>query len=168
MTDTFRAALERLLARLDETTDPDGPVPAWSDSYLAARAALAQPEPPAEGDVAELCATAYQFVGAANGPVELLDNLFAAANGEPLPHGPGAGIPWTPDVAQPVAVSERLPGPEDWDAEGMCWWFNPGQPAMSNPHIATSSWRLCRMLSGKPMGSHWLPAHALPTPPEAA
>lgn len=64
----------------------------------------------------------------------------------------------------PVAVSERLPGVEDCDAEGKCWWFNPGQPAMSNPHIATSSWRLCRMLNGKPMGSRWIPANSLPLP----
>lgn len=45
----------------------------------------------------ELCATAYQIVGVANGPVELLDNLSAAANGESLPHDPGAGLPWIPD-----------------------------------------------------------------------
>ena len=64
----------------------------------------------------------------------------------------------------PVPVSERLPGPEDCDAEGRCWWFNPGEPAMSNPHIATSSWRLCRMLNGKPMGTNWLPVIALPLP----
>lgn len=48
MTDPIRAALERLLARLDETTDPNGPVPAWSDSFYGARAALAQPEPVGE------------------------------------------------------------------------------------------------------------------------
>ena len=40
MTDPIRAALERLIARLDETTDPNGPVPAWSDSFYAARVAL--------------------------------------------------------------------------------------------------------------------------------
>ena len=42
MSDSIRAALERLIARLDETADPDGPVPAWVDSYCAARAALAE------------------------------------------------------------------------------------------------------------------------------
>lgn len=43
----------------------------------------------------KLCATAYQVVGAAYGPVELLDNLSSAASGEVLPHEPGAGLPWT-------------------------------------------------------------------------
>jgi len=38
------AALENLLFRLDATTDRTGPVPAWVDSYYAARAVLeAQP-----------------------------------------------------------------------------------------------------------------------------
>lgn len=54
MTDPIRAALERLIDRLNETTDPSGPVPAWSDSFYAARAALAQSAPPAEGEVGEL------------------------------------------------------------------------------------------------------------------
>jgi hypothetical protein len=65
----------------------------------------------------------------------------------------------------PVPVSERPWERDGWcDEQGQCWWFNPGQPAMSNPHIATSSWRLCRMLKGKPMGTNWLPANALPLP----
>ena len=33
-----------------------------------------------------VCADAYQLVGAVGGPVEALDNLSAAANGEPIPH----------------------------------------------------------------------------------
>ena len=35
-TPTLRTALESLLARLDQTTDSTGPVPAWMDSYCAA------------------------------------------------------------------------------------------------------------------------------------
>jgi hypothetical protein len=46
-------------------------------------------------ELRELCATAYQVVGAASGPVELLDNLSAASNGECLPHNTSAGLPWT-------------------------------------------------------------------------
>jgi hypothetical protein len=45
-----------------------------------------------------LFATAYQVVGAADGPEQLLDNLAAAASGRPLPHDPGAGLPWTPST----------------------------------------------------------------------
>lgn len=60
MTDSIRAALERLIARLDETTDPNGPVPAWSDSFLAARTLLAQPEPAGEVSDEELHDTFYR------------------------------------------------------------------------------------------------------------
>ena len=46
-TPTPRAALTQLLARLDETTGTDGPVPAWMDSYCTAVQALkAEPEGP--------------------------------------------------------------------------------------------------------------------------
>lgn len=51
---------------------------------------------PIPEDVRTLCATAYQVVGAAEGPVELLDNLSAAANGDSLPHAPDSGLPWMP------------------------------------------------------------------------
>lgn len=78
-------------------------------------------------------------------------------------------IQWKPVslMPQPVPVSERPWEQEGWcDDQGRCWWFNPGQPAMSNPHIATSSWRLCQMLNGKPMGSYSLPYNALTLPGE--
>ena len=41
-----------------------------------------------------LCAIAYQFAGSVDGPVALLDNLAAAAQGEPLKHPADAGIPF--------------------------------------------------------------------------
>ena len=58
---------------------------------------------------------------------------------------------------QPVAVSERLPSAADCDAEGLCWWWDPECEQ-------TEGW-----IRGLPEycnnnRSHWLPAHALPTP----
>lgn len=53
---TPRAALKQLLARLDETTDKNGPVPAWMDSYCTAVQALkAKPERPSLADIRQLC-----------------------------------------------------------------------------------------------------------------
>lgn len=40
------------------------------------------------------CAAAYQALGAVDDPVEMLDNLSDAANGHPLRHDPGAGLPF--------------------------------------------------------------------------
>lgn len=55
----------------------------------------------------------------------------------------------------PVPVSERLPGPEDCDAEHYCWRWNT----------------IGRLWAKQPMArrwydfeSHWLPAYALPLP----
>lgn len=63
---------------------------------------------------------------------------------------------------QPVPVSERLPGPEDCDAEGRCWLCRKYQS--DGP-----TWRLTRpaSISDEALRSYyaeWLPAHALPVP----
>ena len=58
---------------------------------------------------------------------------------------------------QPVAASERLPGPEDCDEQGRCWMFDD--------QLGLPSWTLIRV-QGASLDSdmHWLPANALPTP----
>lgn len=67
--------------------------------------------PPAPQSLRDLCAAAYQVVGVADGPVEMLDNLWAAAEGKPLPHDPGAGLPWSPPSPQPLPELPPLPEP---------------------------------------------------------
>jgi hypothetical protein len=58
----------------------------------------------------------------------------------------------------PVAVSERLPGGGDCDAEGRCWFFMP-RSATPFPN-----WTLLWIGHMQPYHSHWLPAHAIPMP----
>ena len=53
----------------------------------------------------------------------------------------------------PVPVSERLPGPEDCDAEGRCWWWD-------------GEWGLVEQRFADYIVTHWLPIHALPLPRE--
>ena len=57
-----------------------------------------------------------------------------------------------------VAVSERLPGPEDCDEKGRCWFFDP----------CDDGWwcfRSALFIDGDPAPfTHWRPAHALPLP----
>ena len=80
------------------------------------------------------------------------------------------------DKPEPVPVSERLPGPEDCDAEGRCWLLTVEDDY--------PQWRLHSIQGAQPGGamiwvpvdrspgvmvdcfytSHWLPAHALPLP----
>lgn len=72
--------------------------------------------------IRELCAAAYQVVGAADGPVEMLDNLSAAANGDPLPHHPMEGIPWVPSYYMPLPLDRNnFPSKDQCSPEGRCW-----------------------------------------------
>lgn len=60
---------------------------------------------------------------------------------------------------EPIPVAERLPGAEDCDAEGMCWWYCA--PA--------ERWLRCGIPEPDPASqvhTHWLPANALPLPKE--
>ena len=59
---------------------------------------------------------------------------------------------WGHPTPQPVAVSERLPRPEDCLDEGWAWFFNK-----------RIGWRQA-VLPVSPGYTHWLPANALPTP----
>jgi hypothetical protein len=60
---------------------------------------------------------------------------------------------------EPVPVSERLPGPEDCDAEGRCWWFRGDSPIMN------AYWDLSKGDSADPVPpTAWLPHHSLPVP----
>ena len=93
-----------------------------------------EPAPPADGEVAELVEWLCVFCANLTRAADLLTRL----------------------ALQPVPVSERLPGPEDCDAEGRCW--------IHMPDIGTCpSWRLTDPRDIGPYHTHWLPAHALPT-----
>jgi hypothetical protein len=66
---------------------------------------------------------------------------------------------WGRPAIEPVPVSERLPGPEDCDAAGRCWWFSP--PAWG-PRTIRPCWTFdSETLEGD---THWLPHWALPMP----
>ena len=60
---------------------------------------------------------------------------------------------------QPVSVSERLPGPEDCDGDGRCWWFMPEDDEQPSNWCQPPA-REIRFYGN----THWLPYHALPTP----
>ena len=64
---------------------------------------------------------------------------------------------WGRPTLQPVAVSERLPRPEDCDEQGRCWVFDD--------QLGLPSWTLIKV-QGESLDSdmHWLPANALPAP----
>lgn len=62
---------------------------------------------------------------------------------------------------KPVPVSERLPEPEDCDAEGRCWvWWKNGV------RWVLDEWTHHELREGRLSDcvSYWLPARALPLP----
>lgn len=60
---------------------------------------------------------------------------------------------------RPISVTERLPGPEDCDAEERCWW---GAPALPSP--VPASWRFVSAEDRFGSELYWLPANALALP----
>jgi hypothetical protein len=138
-----------------------------SELLTRARALLAQPmaEAPAEALAArpllEQVAAMADCIGAHTvGQITAISDRAAAWLRENPPGQPVAieprGCP-TPGACScvepaPVAVSERLPGPEDCLDEGWAWFFN-----------RRIGWRQAG-LPVSPGYTHWLPANALPTP----
>lgn len=152
----------------NNNTDPIRGVP----PLLAARAALAEPvaDEPAAGEAGELASLIREAVRAwvawEEGAV-MLNNMTAAQLTRAADMLVQLCSSWfVPTVEQvqqlaPVPVSERLPEPEDCDAEGRCWLFSKVE----------KEWRLID--AGNPGVPHlkycfgyWLPANALPLPSE--
>jgi hypothetical protein len=197
-TPDIRTALERLV----ELEDAKGAAPAianaWTDAIAAARAVLAA-EPVVKGPTNdELLDLARAIIDHWNPPAtpapepgEVADSVewLGVVSEQFRLAGLGYEAEQTDRVATllqqppapapavvPVAVSERLPGEGDCDAEGRCWLltFEDGFP----------QWRLHSIEGHQPGGhmiwipvdkapgvmvdafytSHWLPAHAIPLP----
>ena len=148
--------------------------------YAIARWGRPTPQPPADGEVGEVgewlrafakaerrdgrLAGAQSLVRAAKflqrfaSPIYLVIDPSPEALASLKAAGPGiieampAERTLLAPVAQPVAVSERLPGPEDCEA-GECWAWDTAAESWNRTHYA-----LCNHFT------HWLPANALPTP----
>lgn len=91
---------------------------------------------PAVGEVAELVELIRQSIALAWEPAALMLGNMTAAELSRV-----ADLLERLSPPQPVPVTERLPGPEDTDAEGQCWWYGDGEDLIT----------------------YWLPAHSLPS-----
>jgi len=102
--------------------------------------------PPAEGEVAELVAWLERQPGG-------LGRRAACARVAELLQRQAAEL----ERLRWVAVAERLPGAEDFDGQGRCWWLVPHQSCpcvyLMQPGHA---------LAGE--ASHWRSAASLPLP----
>ena len=127
-----------------------------------ARAVLARwgnpaPQPPAEGEVAELVAWLREQAEHELGSTFDADYFSEDPAARNLNRA--ADLLQRLSPPQPVPVSERLPGPEDCDGDGLCWWLIEPYPRPVGP--GGKLWSLSRYCPGS---TYWLPAHALPLP----
>jgi hypothetical protein len=68
---------------------------------------------------------------------------------------------------QPVPVAERMPGPEDCDKQGRCWWYLQ-RNVVDDPGLPNWTLDTYRANPRHWLQTHWLPAHALPVPQREA
>ena len=117
-------------------------------------AAQPQPEEPIpESELADMW----------NQQADLFNQWESLDSGEQLEWAQARAIArWGRPAIKPVPLSERLPGPEDCDAEGHCWLFRValdgvGDWHQKKPHPSAESSQFFRE-------THWLPHWALPVP----
>ena len=157
-------ALRRLLMWPPRSTEA-----ACEQDYTFARAALARWGRPAAEPVPEptdeaLANFTAWFCRNYPGPDTLIHRpewhapkVFRAAS--------DAIARWGRPTPQPVAVSERLPGPEDCDEQGRCWlWERDCGYSGCKWALVDRTWSLSQSDEDLSVYTHWLPANALPTP----
>ena len=140
MTNPYRAMCAELLEWAERTSSH---YYKQADVIVRARALLAQPvaEGPTDEDVFDLCEDLGFEMSNFEESAGILLEMFRAVLAR-----------WGRPTPQPVAASERLPGPDDCLDEGWAWFFNQ-----------RIGWRQA-VLPVSPGYTHWLPANALPTP----
>jgi hypothetical protein len=169
MTTDYRALCAELLAWAERTSAHYVAPP---DVIARARAALSAPEQgPTDEEIMELMpeqlwkdlATVSQLAAHGAGP-DVGPGLFRVTlNTGIVEHCRAVLTRWGRPAVEPVPVSERLPGPEDCDDQGRCWWWIVDQPG-ELPH-----WIYCQLevLSWTNFTA-WAPHWALPVPQEGA
>ena len=175
----------RLISNQGQALDGYSALAAFRAVADHARAALAEPEPesPTDEELLELMPQAMRddlaSVSRLSGAqIGLAAGVFRTTlNVRALDYARAVLARWgTPNLAEvrrsldnaPVPVTERLPGPEDCDADGECWWWHPSHPEsgylegwMMRPRV----WGVGHYdLDDRPTHTHWLPARALPLP----
>jgi len=166
MTD-YRALCAELLTWAERTSAHYVAPP---DVIIRARAALAQPVPkgPTDEQIMELMpeqlredlATVSRLASHGAGP-DVGPGLFRVTlNTGILDHCRAVLARWGRPAVEPVPITERLPGPDDCDDQGRCWFGTAGSDTMK-PH-----WVYRKAEDRRPWNTHWAPHWALPVPQE--
>jgi hypothetical protein len=154
-TPDYKQLCVELLSALEDEASNWNLDPADHPLVDRARAALAaEPEPPADKEVAEFIAQLKRYAEEGT-PLRLMPFIVARAADllERLA---------VTEMVGPVPVSARLPGPEDCDEKGQVWAWRLFDPEDDDNGdfwaLIPSKWLDTRLWS------HWLPATALAEP----
>jgi hypothetical protein len=89
---------------------------------------------------------------------ELLENIRSVIKRHEIgKHSPSSTV-------APVSVSERMPGREDCDNEGRCWWLMQPLAATASPSWVFGLSSIKDDQGGVFFQTHWLPHDAIPLP----
>jgi len=180
MTDTFRNLCVELADELTQFNawyieDNGYGRPNLEALLCRCDAALAQSEPlaPTDEEIAQFVDTWWENMQgfAPHGDKTVYTVFEFVAREHFVDFARDALARWGTPAIQPVPVAERLPGLEDCDAEGGCWWWHPGHKEddfidgwiLLNPKWAGSR----RDSDDSLIYTHWLPHWALPVPTPA-
>ena len=148
-----------LCAELVELCTPVDSIPQLAErlqklNALAERARALLAEPEAEGPTDEELETFLVDVACQNGDMYYADPRVLAR---------AVLARWGRPAAAPVPVSERLPKPEDCDAEGRFWAGRSESEDWSADWTLATPEAVAVFCEFSPQ-TVWLPAHSLPTP----
>ena len=166
MTTDYRALCAELLDEWDAASgDPD--LISFAIAITRVRTALAQPE--LQGPTDEDLLDAHDQAVAAFPPIhpeaEPLSVVEYARELE-IRKARAVLARFGRPAIEPVPIAERLPGPEDCDADGECWWWHPDH----KEDEFSDGWMLLKPKwadghhdrDDSPVHTHWLPHYALP------
>ena len=171
MTTDYRAMCAELVDDLEMSDWPSKLKETFRADITRARALLDQPV--AEGltdeELLRVAATAiapYKISGITPGEYEPETECCVEAYGsELIAYARAVLDKWGAPTPQPVAASERLPGPDDCDEQGRCWlWERDCGYNGRKWALVDRAWALRQSDEDLSVYTHWLHANALPTP----
>jgi hypothetical protein len=115
----------------------------------------------------DLANAARALAGFDRATVKAAGAMRIILNRHAVDHARAALAKYGTPTPQSVPVSERLPGPEDCDKQGHVWAWRVYRPQDDDDDGDFWMQIPAKWLSHIPFSSnwsHWLPAHALPTP----
>jgi hypothetical protein len=150
----FRALCAELVDALQYHREQTRPIKRTTEILTRARAALSQPEPQGPTDEELLVWASYYGIDYVDisRPSELDGERAPVRSDELCIFARTILTSFGRPAIEPVPVAERLPGPEDCDAEGRSWFGGKRGIWM----LMTSKYAMA--------DSFWLPTHALPVP----